>query len=540
MNDTSERDDLDTLLELAGARLDAASAARRTVAGAQTGPLGDRDHRRSPLLVAAAVVLAAGGVTAAIVAMRHNDQTIPASNGGADSVPDEPAVTPVVDNTAPPVPAVVDDSAVPPTVMPTVVPPPDAATTTTVAALDPAVATTLPSNVAPLGALLSVDQPTGVAPLVLLDGWSIDYLNGSGSGVPQTIGPNDRRVVLVGDGPRYDAAWFTAQVYDLQGSDLSTFGDPIDINGIAGRVTTIDVDVDTKLAGPVIDLRWALPDGLVAAITTTRLSLGTAIDMASTVVFGADGPEMQTPTGFTRLADPAPAEQTIDFEYQYSSDGKSLQLDGTNQGVYGLLARIGTEVRTTRLVDDVELAYRPLPGEPGHYWADWQVGGWSYYVDANGFASEDEFLSALASLRTVDNATFAAAAASLDPILPGSQLDHLMQLVDGLPLPVNSPVTPTGGEFAPNAVATTTSAYDAEFLTGLACGWTHTFDTATAAGDTAGAAAAADAIDAIAVRAPEKFASDFRAVADSMRTGVPLDGRQHGDLACPSWSATVG
>ncbi len=321
---------------------------------------------------------------------------------------------------------------------------------------------------APTGALLRTAFPVDQTPLVLTSqpDWTLSYVHSNEDmpGGEMWTG----RTVLVGDGPRYDSPWFAVITRPADQYDLSAIGAPVMVGAIQGRIEITDADSTTHLVGPTISVIWPIPGDRIAYAMTVRMSKEQALEMAAAVTI-VDGTASIEPTdGFTRLQSSQPDTWRL-FEYQYTSGNKRLQLNGSNLGVDGLFSRIGSEVRTTRTIDDVEIAYRPLPDSPGTYWADWQVGEWSYYSMAEGLASEDEFLALLSSMQIVDNSAFITAAGSLSLLQPGDHSAFVANFVQGIALPPN---TPTDG-WSTTAL-TTEFEYTFSLMLGLGCGWSET------------------------------------------------------------------
>lgn len=387
------------------------------------------------------------------------------------------------------------------------------------------------------GALLGSSLDTRIAPLVLVDdgGWTISYLNGTEDLSRGEMWVN--RLVLVGDGPLYDSPWFSAAARPAGDYDLSTMGSVVDVGGIEGRIDVQQTDPVTGLDGPVITLVWPISNDRIAYVATVRMTQEEVLAISEALNFDPISPTVVVPSGFKRL-DSVVQDPWLLFEYQYTNGGQSLQLDGSNVGVFSLLSNMAMEVRTNRVINGVDVALRP-PAESGHYHADWMIGGWSFYVDATGIASEDDFVALLSKLHLVDGTQFASQAAPLRPLLPGDHLDIIQQLERGISLPANTPTV----EWTSSAVATTEPAFAFRFYMGLACGWRTTWLRASDNADSAAQQAAATGVDTVAAKAgqsPDLSADQYTQLAGWMRANDRDQVTNFGSNDCPTWSATIG
>ena len=341
----------------------------------------------------------------------------------------------------------------------------------------------------PIGPLLSTPVEFDASPLAVLTAPGWEMTGASATSEPSTPGAGfDGATVFVGDGPTFDAPLFVATVLDpatvlgdtTQGTvpTVESFlsdGDPIVVAGAAGVVNVIDVDPDSGLAGPILTVFWPLADGSVGRVNTVRLTLDDTIALADQLTLVDGALTMPVPAGYRQLnTQRAPVRQH--FSYQFTNGDRHFEVLGENRGAASLLGRIAGEVRTTRIIDGTEIAYRPQPHTVGSYWADWLAGDWSYYVIADGFDSEDEFTGALSSLALTDPATFAAAGPTLGLVLPGRHDELAGHVLTDVPL--------TEAAFADAAttqLAMSADSYGFELFQGAVCTWTQTADNDPAA-----------------------------------------------------------
>jgi hypothetical protein len=118
------------------------------------------------------------------------------------------------------------------------------------------------------------------------------------------------------------------------------------------------------------------------------------------------------------------------------------------------------------VVNGTEVAYRPLPDRPGEFWVDWQAGDWSYYAVATGFADEDAFFVALSSLTFTDSATFEAAGADIDIVMPGEHLELADQVLSRVELPDDA-----RRQAATTELPMSLDTYAFELFRGVTCVW---------------------------------------------------------------------
>ena len=469
----------DQLLRDAGADLDRLSAERTS--NTDLAFVSPSAHpSRTALRVSLAIGLAAVAATTMVMIQRNGPEAEPqAPSVGAQpatipSSPDESTVT-VVSNA----PA---ETATPQTTI--------ASTAANSIAVQSAPTTSGPL----LGGNLQLDD----TPLVLIDdgGWTVSYLTGNLARSAGNGGYFSPVLVLIGDGPQFDSPWFQAFTLKDQPTYGGASGTPASVGGLPGRIEVRQQDTDTKLDGPIVTLTWPLPDGRRASVAASRLTPEEVISMATQLTFAGPTPQLPTQPGFTQAAGASPVMSKY-FEYRYDNGNQSLQLDGADRGISGLSSVMTSEVRTTRLVNGVQVAYRPLPGDPGRYWADWVSGDWYYYVDATGFASEAAFLATLGKLKVVQQPAFAEATLALKPVFVGDRGALLTTIEDGVVLPPNAPPI----DMSNAAAVTSERDFAFEVFANLTCGWTHAWETANATGDQTAMEAAAAGIETIAVKA---------------------------------------
>ena len=389
------------------------------------------------------------------------------------------------------------------------------------------------------GPLMTTSFTPAQAPMVLIDqpGWVITYVHGTDD-LP--IGDmNTDHLILVGDGPRYDTPSFQAwSLTPPQGYDLTSVGQPVSIGSISARIDERATDPDTGLAGPVISLAWELGNGRLANINAVRIPRESLLGMAAALDFSSTTPTMATPSGYTKVDITSPPTW-LTFEYQYAQGKQTVQLDGANFGVLSLQSNMGGEVRTTRTVDGTEIAFRPLPNEPGRYRADWQLGQWAYYVDAQGFGSENEFLAMLSKLKVTTPNEFTSAAAALDPLVPGDRLQLVQELESGVQLPSNTPTV----EWPVGVVATTRSEFEFRFYFGIGCGWKNAWLAADTANDPNAKAAALAGVRSILTKLgdPQSGVATLPSeLSTAMQSGNRDSVSQQGSNDCPTWSDSLG
>jgi hypothetical protein len=386
----------------------------------------------------------------------------------------------------------------------------------------------------PTGPLFGTEVPADLAPLVLIDApdWTLTYIYGTDDLPLGDIDPH--QLVLVGSGPRYDAQTFEAWTTPPVSGEI-TGGTPVKVAGVDGQMMVQPVDTETQQAGPIILLWWPLADGRVAHASSLRIDEDQAIALAGAVSFDTPTPTIADPGGLT-VVDSAAPSQWLSFEYQYTNGPKGAQINGSNLGVTALLGYgIGSELRTTRTVDGIEVAYKVTADQ---YSALWQAGAWAFSATATGLGSEGEFLAMLSSMRLSDRTTFAAAGSALKPLMPGDHLDVVQQLEVGVQLPVNTPTV----EWAPSNVATTERDFAFRLFLGVGCGWSRTWTRAYDASDQSSMDAAATGVDTVVAKIEQigDFASTWSDLAASMRAGHRDEVAGFGSNDCPTWSANIG
>ena len=338
-----------------------------------------------------------------------------------------------------------------------------------------------------VGELLTADLGVDAVPLVVPggSGWNLTAAFSS-VGAP-LAGGFEGATVFVGVGPTYDAPLFAATVVvSSSGPDgtqvtvpsidaLLQDGDPVAVAGTTGAVTVTEFDGDTGFAGPSVTLFWPIDANTYARVNTVRLNVDQAVAFANQLQLIDGRLTMNVPDGYRELAVPAIGDRRH-ISYRFADSSREIELIGENRGVASLLGRIAGEVRTTRVVGGVEVAFRPQPETPSQFWADWQSGEWSFYAIASGFESEEQFLSELASLTLTDPATFEAAGASIGVVMPGVHNDLAARALDTVGLSNTA-----FADAATTDLPMSADSYGFELLQGAACvwheRWTDTSDT---------------------------------------------------------------
>lgn len=357
--------------------------------------------------------------------------------------------------------------------------------------LDPA-----PIDAPQSGPLLDTPIDASLTPLVELPGWNVTYAY-SDDDQPLGQGGFEGALVLIGEGPRYDAPLLAATTItrsDAAGNaelDLASLGEPVDVAGTTGYASWTPADPDTQLAGPIVTLFWELDETRYVRVNAVRLSVAETVALIEQLgeSISTGTPSGSPPSGYDYVALPN-HDQHRTFEFRYERDGRTLQLNGENRGIVSLLGRIAGEVRTTEVIDGVEVASRPLRGEPGRHWVDWQLGDWSFYVSGDGFDSDEQFVAALTSLAVVDPATFDAAAGTDGVVTSADRAAFVEGLLADVPLPpgfdAEQLASADGANVRYQEIARVSGA--------VACGWLDIWFDATETGDDATARQAADAL----------------------------------------------
>ncbi len=450
---------------------------------------GQGSNRRSLVLLAAASLLLIGGVAGLVIV--NGDEP--------DSLDRLPATEPDVANPGPSAPTT-----------------PTASTVATVAAttVDLPPSTFVEPDQALGGSPLNTPIDRTTVPYIALGDWTVTYAVSDVS--TQQQGMFGRAVAYIGPGPTYDAPLVSAYLVDEDpppvsdappGTDPPPTGEVMDslftsigatsggdetveafVNGVRSVAIVQQQDSDTKLDGPIVTLY--VPNGPTryVVINAVRIELDAIVSLAETI--DVDGEVLiEAPVGFVEMSPFPTSPQEIYLEYQYSDGERSFQISANNRGIEGLLGRIGGEVRTTREVAGAEVAYRPLPDSPGRYWADWLAGDWSFYVDAEGFESEESFFQALAELRYTDADTLSQL--SDGGITAPSQRDGtIAAMIADVPLPPG---------FDVDALAAWPGVNDryqeiARVSGAVACGWLDVWFEAQESGDADAAGRAAGAL----------------------------------------------
>ncbi len=424
------------------------------------------------------------------------------------------------------------------------------------AASQPGPSASQPAPALASGPLLSTPLDATSAPFVVLDqpDWQLTAAFGQVSS--PLSGGFEGSTVLIGDGPMYDAPLFAATVVDTAGADTTTqvtvpsasslleMGDPIEVAGTTGSVTVTETDEDSGLDGPVVVMFWPLDDGHVARVNSVRLTVDEAVAMANQLALVDGSLTMTTQNRDHTLVVPPEGFRVLDtilggdrryVSYQWANGNAELELNAENRGVASLLGRLAGEVRTTRVVNGTEVAYRPQPTRPGEYWVDWQAGDWSYYVIASGFADEDTFFAALSSLTLTDPATFEATGADIGIVMPGEHPELADQVLSRVGLTDDALQ-----QAATTQVPMSLDSYAFDLFRGATCIWSADWTNAVNTSDQAAQAEIATAVnETIAAANGTGFERAATVVAEpllqTINGEVPSTENDY-TTECPGWA----
>jgi hypothetical protein len=392
---------------------------------------------------------------------------------------------------------------------------------------DPSAPQPLPTETS-MGPLIGSDLAATSAPLILVgdSDWELSYVYGSDDsplgdiviGTPTFVGP----------GPRYDAPMVSARRFSGEPLDDS-LGRKVTIQGSDALMVASEADPDTKIPGPILSVYWVGTDGLINSLNSTRIPETELLALAETAVEEGAILKIKAPAGYSEITNTATSD-LLHIEVQLTNGVRDLQVTGSNLGTDSMLGRIGAEIRTTKIINGVEIAYRHQPGSPGSYWADWRSGDWWFYAPADGMATEQEYLDLLASLVLVSEDEFAAAGSALGLVMPGDHPDLLQRLTTDVPV-LDSVDLVTASRAA---VATTERDFGFGIYLGLGCSWSRAAvsgtvdrEVARQALESAAAQATANGIEAIGEEL-RQLQNELAPEADRMTGFWSND--------CPLWS----
>lgn len=405
--------------------------------------------------------------------------------------------------------------------------------------------------------LLGAGLPFDVVPVFELatPEWVKQAVHGTDEQPLGDIDPN--MVILVGDQQAmYDAPRVSITVFDASRFDLSDLGDPIKVGATSAAITVFADNPETGLTGSAINLNVPSDDGLAMRVNTTGLNTDQTVEIAEQVEVVDGTPKLVTPDGFRQLGvnqpdvwrsfsyvwgfdDGTPVAEPIVISTPTASETipqqPTIEVIGSNLGPVSLMGRIGLEVRQNRVVNGIDVAYRPEPNETGRYWIDWLDGDWSYYIIGQNLESEQQFFSLVESLKITDMETFATIDTDLSVVIPGSQNEMAAAILNGLDL--------TDEQFnqaATVTVPTSIDNYQFELYSGLGCIAAARWLAADALDNDSDKADALAVIEE-AIARPDNANElrswpDLDVVAAGMRSGDADQVGGFGSNDCPSWT----
>jgi hypothetical protein len=282
---------------------------------------------------------------------------------------------------------------------------------------------------------------------------------------------------------------------------------------------------------------WPLDDGHVARVNSVRLTVDEAVALANQLTLVDGSLTMTPPDGYRTLDTPSGGDRRY-VGYRWANGKAELELNAENRGVASLLGRLAGEVRTTRVVNDTEVAYRPLPDQPGQYRVDWQAGDWSYYVIASGYADEDTFLVALSSLTLTDPATFEATGTDIGLVMPGEHRELAGQVLSLVGLTDDALQ-----QAATTEVPMSLDSYAFDLFRGATCVWFADWTKAVNSGDQAAQAELATAVNETIAAADgtgfERAATvNAEPLLQTFNGEVPTTGNGY-TTECPDWAVNT-
>lgn len=283
---------------------------------------------------------------------------------------------------------------------------PDTAATTT---LDRVVLFDAPTNGE---SLLTTPLGSDQVPVVILDGATTTYAQSQR--YPGPFGGGFAgATVLVPDDASFDMPRIAMDVVERTATngnlelDLTGNGEPVEVAGTTGYLSTEQNDLETGATGPIHLLFFELGADRYVRVNATGMGVDEMVSIVDT--YDPATGAVTVPDGYREL--PMPDDdlnQMVEFGYDLGG-GAKVGLQGSSRGAEFLLGDLGTSVTSTQVIDGVEVAVRSyLEDQTELVRAFWVQGDWAFRADISGSDIQATIADVLTGFRLVDDTTFTA------------------------------------------------------------------------------------------------------------------------------------
>ena len=302
------------------------------------------------------------------------------------------------------------------------------------------------------------------------DGWTVSYIDDT------TLGRV--RLAVVDAAKGFAGSSFVVQPASY-GGQLST-GTTIPTDGVDG--------IMTGTSDAFRWFEWHIGDSLLSA-HARHITEANALAITSAIALNQDGSLTisSVPAGMVALSDPEVSNVTRFVEYHWTSPDQSRTIGLTMQPGGDIGAQIPAD--GTSNATPINFNDRPAYLTNGGMAVVRLDGFWVWTISGTGYTGSAEFLADAQQITTTDEATWESELAG-HAILPSQRPEQVADILSDVPLPQGFDTHPLTG----STQAKVRYQLIAEVTSAVWCAWARDWDTALTAGDTAAAAAAAQAI----------------------------------------------
>jgi hypothetical protein len=281
---------------------------------------------------------------------------------------------------------------------------------------------------------LAADQ----VPVVILEGanttsaHSLRYPGPFGGG---TAGST----VLVPDGAPFDMPRIVMDVVERNAAngngalDLGASGDPIDVAGTTGYLSTEATDPETGEEGPIHLLFFDVDPGRYVRVNAVGVAVEEMVSIVDT--YDPDTGAVPVPDGFMELAMPD-HDINHDVEFQYDLDGGvRVTLNGSSRSAEHLLGWVLNSVTSTQVIDGIDVIVRPTQEEAGGVNVFWTQDDWGFRANVSGTEDPAAIADVLRGFRLVDDATFTDTYSAGDVVTDTTRAAEVQAMLADVELP---------------------------------------------------------------------------------------------------------
>jgi hypothetical protein len=300
-----------------------------------------------------------------------------------------------------------------------------------------ATAPTVPLEVPFDGAsLFGTPLDAGRVPVVIFDGAATTYAYSQS--YPGPFGGGFAgATVLVPDDASFDTPRLAIDVVERSAAngnetyDLTQSGEPIEVAGTTGYLSTESTDFETGEEGPIHLLFFDLDASRFVRVNAAGMGVEEMVSIVNT--YDPATGTVDVPDGYRVWPMPDhDINHMVEFTFDLGSS--EVGLHGSSRGAEFLLGELGNSVTSTQVIDGVEVSLRSSVDKADQWSAFWIDGDWSFRANFN-VDDPATIAELLGRFRLVDDATFAGTFAGGEVVTDSTRAAEVGAMLGDVELP---------------------------------------------------------------------------------------------------------